>query len=218
MALTQEEKNELQKKMNREARTAFEKMHKTDIYNLLNKTIEKFELPEGSLYLNYDEQDKKEALHSIYIYEPEYPLVNKANRDPKMNTVCMAIKAHQMANKQIYLDINVHDDQYDYVCLHCGDSSTWNIIKELNAPKGWTKVRIPLSLSDNLIDFMTECIEYSIRNYQSKATRFGCCSHFEECSDAKKCVHPNKLYGCACYYKANLDQGKIFYGKNRNID
>ncbi len=47
---------------------------------------------------------------------------------------------------------------------------------------------------------------------------FGCCSMFNECSDAKKCVHENKLYSKACMYRRHLDDGRIFYGKNRNID
>lgn len=45
---------------------------------------------------------------------------------------------------------------------------------------------------------------------------FGCCSRYEACSDAKKCIHPNAVF-VACAYKKNLEQGRIFYGKNRNI-
>ena len=45
---------------------------------------------------------------------------------------------------------------------------------------------------------------------------FGCCSRYIECSDAKQCVHPNKVKAEACQYKTNLDKGIIFYGKNRN--
>ena len=71
---------------------------------------------------------------------------------------------------------------------------------------------------DGWLAYIEKLVAYELRTYDSKATRFACCSHFNECSDAKKCVHENKLYACACYYKANLDAGRIFYGKNRNID
>jgi hypothetical protein len=47
---------------------------------------------------------------------------------------------------------------------------------------------------------------------------FGCCDLSIKCSDAKKCVHSDKKYAKGCYYKKNLEAGKIFYGKNRNID
>lgn len=46
---------------------------------------------------------------------------------------------------------------------------------------------------------------------------FGCCSRYEACSDAKKCIHPDQLFARACSYRRNLEQGKIFYGKNRTI-
>ena len=46
---------------------------------------------------------------------------------------------------------------------------------------------------------------------------FGCCSKYEECSDNKECVHPDRAFAMACQYKRNLDNGRIFYGVNRNI-
>lgn len=45
---------------------------------------------------------------------------------------------------------------------------------------------------------------------------FGCCSSYMICSDEKKCIKDNK-FSRNCYYKQNLENGKIFYGKNRNV-
>lgn len=47
---------------------------------------------------------------------------------------------------------------------------------------------------------------------------FGCCSRYVECSDAKHCIHPDIMFAVQCAYRQNLHNGKIFYGKNRNID
>lgn len=47
--------------------------------------------------------------------------------------------------------------------------------------------------------------------------QFGCCSRYKQCSDAKKCLHPDTLFAAACIYRKNLEEGRIFYGKNRNI-
>lgn len=47
---------------------------------------------------------------------------------------------------------------------------------------------------------------------------FGCCSLREECSDEKECVQSNAKLAKACQYRQRLLKGKIFYGKNRNID
>lgn len=46
---------------------------------------------------------------------------------------------------------------------------------------------------------------------------FGCCSRYSECSDAKKCINPDKKMAQGCQYKENLKNGRIFYGKNKNI-
>lgn len=46
---------------------------------------------------------------------------------------------------------------------------------------------------------------------------FGCCGLYLKCSDAKKCLHPDIIRSKSCYYKKNLESGKIFYGKNANI-
>lgn len=51
---------------------------------------------------------------------------------------------------------------------------------------------------------------------QSIDDRFGCCSSFKECSDARHCLYEDDLFYYGCYYKANLDAGRIFYGANAN--
>ena len=45
-----------------------------------------------------------------------------------------------------------------------------------------------------------------------------CCSRYMECSDAKQCVHPNKAFALGCGYRKILASGRVFYGKNRNVD
>lgn len=45
-----------------------------------------------------------------------------------------------------------------------------------------------------------------------------CCSRYMECSDAKACVHPDKVFALDCGYRKILNSGRVFYGKNRNID
>lgn len=47
---------------------------------------------------------------------------------------------------------------------------------------------------------------------------FDCCSRYLACSDAKRCVHPDTEFSLKCGYRKILRRGRIFYGKNRNID
>lgn len=65
--------------------------------------------------------------------------------------------------------------------------------------------------SDEFIACLLECIRTGIQNYVPKAAAFACCSRYEACSEAKKCIHSNYLYAKACQYRKNLEAGKIFY-------
>lgn len=45
---------------------------------------------------------------------------------------------------------------------------------------------------------------------------FACCNSHVQCSDAGHCLHENDRFYNGCYYRTNLEQGRIFYGKNKN--
>jgi hypothetical protein len=82
-----------------------------------------------------------------------------------------------------------------------------------------TFIRIDL---DNFISLMDKHAEFShimqtIFNDLFTGESFSCCSRYAECSDEKRCTHPDLIYALNCYYKENLIAGKIFYGKNRNF-
>lgn len=47
---------------------------------------------------------------------------------------------------------------------------------------------------------------------------FACCNDFVKCSDAKQCLYPQDRFYNGCYYRKNLEAGRIFYGKNQNIE
>ena len=44
-----------------------------------------------------------------------------------------------------------------------------------------------------------------------------CCSRYMECSNAKRCIHPDPSFALVCGYRKILASGKIYYGENRNI-
>lgn len=71
------------------------------------------------------------------------------------------------------------------------------------------------SLEDHIQLIFKGVDKYVYDNYVAEA--FGCCHRFIECSDAKACLHPDELHAKGCMYKTNLDEGRIFYGKNKNI-
>lgn len=68
-----------------------------------------------------------------------------------------------------------------------------------------------------LFDYLETIFDCSLELFEP-STKIGCCGRFNYCSDFKKCVHENTFYARACYYRKNLDSGKIFYGENRNVE
>lgn len=46
---------------------------------------------------------------------------------------------------------------------------------------------------------------------------FGCCNDFIKCSDARQCLYPHDRFYNGCSYRKNLEAGRIFYGRNKNI-
>ena len=80
----------------------------------------------------------------------------------------------------------------------------------------WTTLvfnqEVAINIAENIITVFETCFT------DSATESFGCCSRYLECSNEKFCVHPEKEEARGCMYKINLDGGRIFYGKNRNID
>lgn len=64
-------------------------------------------------------------------------------------------------------------------------------------------------------EFLTMLVGESVDRYPHE---WGCCSRYEACSDAKTCIHPDKTFALGCSYRKALNSGRIFYGKNRNIN
>ena len=76
-------------------------------------------------------------------------------------------------------------------------------------------LRVSLSGIDDkaLADIAAKAADLAIMTYPST---FGCCAMYRECSDACRCLQAeaDDLY-LGCYYRRNLKQGAVFYGKNK---
>lgn len=78
-------------------------------------------------------------------------------------------------------------------------------------------VRIPISNPTEICNYselLSQILDDTINTLQND---FSCCSRYEECSDAKKCINPNVEFALHCAYRKNLKKGNIFYGKNKTI-
>lgn len=186
---------------------------KSTIQSILDEVIEKEKLPKEGLFLAENlgkiggKNEGKVVSYSICIYEPEYPELKRDNKTLIRNGVVMNIQEKSKYLEFVMSDIQFNDVQVPEDVTGKCTASMSNIVKA-SIKKD----------SPNLRHYVLDHIYYGMANYRTKSTAFGCCSRFNECSDALCCVHENKFYSKACMYRMNLSQGKVFYGTNKNID
>lgn len=77
-------------------------------------------------------------------------------------------------------------------------------------------IRIPIA---NL-NYIQEMQPLFLRLYDESyllaiAEKFSCCSRYEACSNEKRCVQPDRTLAIGCIYRRNIEDGKIFFGKNK---
>lgn len=183
------------------------------ILSILAKIIVEKELPSQALRLRENKNINADS-YSILIVEPPYPLSSEYKGGSQST---MKI----LSNNNGY-NINIHKNVFDNI--QCPDNINFKIInekKEKPKKKNIIPPHVIVSFPTDSADFynyVEAIILYKLAHYRTKSSTFSCCSKFHQCSDEKKCVHENKLYSTACTYRKNLENGRIFYGKNRNID
>lgn len=176
------------------------------ILSILKQIIAEKELPEKGLRLRKN-NGKNVNSYSVLISEPPYP-----------------IGSERLGGEQSVTKLSIKKGTYEIDILQsvldeipCPDSATIKqLAKNGNSPQH--AVVTFLYDSPKLYNFIASVILYRLKHYRTAESTFSCCSKFMQCSDAKKCVHENKLYSTACTYRQNLENGRIFYGKNKNID
>ncbi len=194
----------------------------SDWKELLREELKKLEgeynIPEGSLWLSDNKSDKNDNAiisHTVCIWEPDYPPVKDMTRE--MNQIVLTIYPSKALSRPDDLDLTIREKQEKSLQSSLPDDALRLDRKKTDIDTGTIRIRFDKN-SDNLVAYIKENVIYCLNNYKSKGSSFGCCDRFEECSDAKKCLHPNLLYSKSCQYRKNLEQGRIFYGENRNVD
>lgn len=181
------------------------------VQSVIDEIIDTHDLPENSihLYANLSVKGKnagRETSKSICIYEPAYPPGAYGNDIPGRNYVVLNFKKIKPR-----IELAIRNVQFD--SIEMPESA---LDKTLKSTSGFHFVSFDIC-DDSIYEYIRKNILYCLANYESSSS-FGCCSRFNKCSDAKKCVHDNKIYAMGCMYRRNLENGRIFYGKNRNID
>lgn len=108
-------------------------------------------------------------------------------------------------------------DNFRHIAIPTTFTSFFTVPSNMPYVKDWLRYAI-VTKSDfeNLSSCFQNLYQNLLENYRD-AEMFGCCSCYEQCSDLKKCIKNDDVFSNRCYYKQNLKNGLIFYGKNRNI-
>lgn len=73
-----------------------------------------------------------------------------------------------------------------------------------------------ISLDQNLdVEVVSQAIHADIYDFlMTYPSDYGCCSLYEQCSNAKRCLQKDQDMSASCYYKRNLLTGRVFYGED----
>lgn len=180
------------------------------IVDILNDIISTKHLPSGSLFM-YSNVSKKGIVTSktLCISEPPYPLTE--NYKPELNNKFLNFKYVKNGDVQFRVK--------DYLIKQLSELPEHISLVKKKTKQNQSHTYITISPDDSFIpNFISSLTLINLAHYMTRKKTFSCCSKFNQCSDAKECVHENKLYSTACTYRRNLENGHVFYGKNRNID
>ncbi len=184
------------------------------------RQVEKlYRLPEKSLWISDNVSPLNPEItssYSICIWEPDYPLQAGARKEK--NRIVMTITPSSAPkNRPDDLEFYIRERQYEVLKDVVPDDAVVLPQNATQREQGIMHLQFNQH-SSSMVDYIIKHTMYCVENYEAKADQFGCCSKFEQCSNAGQCMHENLLYAKACAYRKNLEQGRIFFGEKRNID
>ncbi len=116
--------------------------------------------------------------------------------------------------KTAAIKIKLGKKNYFYIKAEPGDLPGGYKLQVLKSMPGF--VRFELNENQNFNE-LSNLLSFLYDRAIVAPIIFGCCNSFELCSDAKKCVNKDPILALGCMYRENLEKGRIFYGKNRNV-
>lgn len=90
---------------------------------------------------------------------------------------------------------------------------------KLHSSKNREYAQIPLMTDEASVAVVQEMLCALLQECfnRQNVEAFGCCNDHVRCSDAGHCLHEEDKFYLGCIYRKNLEEGRIFYGKNRNV-
>ena len=163
------------------------------------------------LSIGFDERPDNEVIREALIQEINNPEFTKYLAVEVLKSGVVSIRAKNTVCARIKLTGNLH-----YMEVKSENLPLFNNGQKEETNNDWA--RIEIDTIDDALAMTKPLSAIFVLVLTKEGAGFGCCSRYMQCSDEKKCLHPDFLTSLACAYKRNLEAGRIFYGKNRNID
>lgn len=189
-----------------------------EIYKYLPQMVEEVcaeqNMPSSFIQIIFNEDKKKDKPQkdkpkskSVWICDPEWMLDFKGKRTQMAFNILEGKKGFEVT-----LSIG-RFQMRDFV-----PAPTVAEIKNASqGAKKKTTLIFPIDCIEECKEYLKAVFAWELKHFMPAYT-FGCCSKYEQCSDERKCLHANPMYSRGCAYRYNLEAGRIFYGKNRNVD
>lgn len=179
----------------------------------IESIIKAEELPGKSLQLieNYGKDKNKVTSYSISIAKPDYPKGTNPNGVNKNSLINIRVGKDSEKKRPILL-FSLPNGVAPKIARKYPNVS-------MNKKKSDPITRASIEVNSEVLEsFSYDLIKTVLESFfEEGRDTFGCCHLYEKCSDAKKCLHENKLYARGCTYRRHLSEGRIFYGKNRTV-
>lgn len=174
------------------------------------------------LSFDYIERPNDEVIHKALIQEINNPEFTKHLVVEVLKSGMISIRAKNDVCARIKLTANLHyievkpDYKDEFTAAGASTSQAdEQDIQNKQGSNGWS--RIAIDSIDDVLSMTKPLSAVFVLVLTKEGAGFSCCSRYMQCSDEKKCLHPDFLTSLACAYKRNLEAGRIFYGKNKNI-
>ena len=176
----------------------------SEIKKIIDSFVSNKHLDVNNVVFKEKKEEKGVATKSLQFVEYEYPPDPNKRIQGSVSKPIMRVE-YKVKHIAMHVPVRAFDSLPDLE----------NAVVKRNEKTKFAMIIIE-ELSPRVFEYIEQAMTYSYANYSPSQESMACCSRYEECSDAKHCIHENKLYAKKCLYRGNLEAGRVFYGKNRN--
>lgn len=91
-------------------------------------------------------------------------------------------------------------------------------IANLKSTVGFTRFIVSLLDFEQATKYLFGFAEKYVDDHFIPDYTYDCCHLYMQCSDARSCLNPDRIHAKSCTYRKKIEEGRIFFGNNRNID